>query len=303
MSLDKWSTTPGNNATVGSINWAEGQPPSTVNDSARQMMADVADWYQFPEWIKKDSSITYVSGTTFSISGDRTSDYNLPGRRIRTVVTAGTLYGSISSATYSVPTTTITVAMDSGSLDAGLSDVRLALVDPSTKTQIGVFPAGTRLLFNNAAVPVGWTKESGAAYNDCSVRTVTGSGAATGGATAWSSWNFGGSFNVNTFSLSIGQLASHAHTDVGHAHGVSDPGHSHQPSDLHSFYTDGTAATFQGGTGHSYDLKGTTNVVGTGVSVNAGNANIAATGSGSGITPTYTTPSVKYSDYIIGIKS
>lgn len=33
MTLYKWSTTPANNATAdSSINWAEGQAPSSVND-------------------------------------------------------------------------------------------------------------------------------------------------------------------------------------------------------------------------------------------------------------------------------
>jgi hypothetical protein len=40
--LNEWSSTPASNASVGSINWAEGQNPSTVNNSARQVMADVA---------------------------------------------------------------------------------------------------------------------------------------------------------------------------------------------------------------------------------------------------------------------
>jgi microcystin-dependent protein len=40
MSFWKWSRTAASNATAdGSINWAEGQAPSTVNDSARAMMA------------------------------------------------------------------------------------------------------------------------------------------------------------------------------------------------------------------------------------------------------------------------
>lgn len=46
MSMSQWSTTAANNASgVTSVNWAEGQAPSTVNDSARQVMADVANWY------------------------------------------------------------------------------------------------------------------------------------------------------------------------------------------------------------------------------------------------------------------
>jgi microcystin-dependent protein len=43
MSFWKWSRTASPNATAdGSINWAEGQAPSTVNDSARAMMAAAA---------------------------------------------------------------------------------------------------------------------------------------------------------------------------------------------------------------------------------------------------------------------
>lgn len=45
MSVKNWSTTPGSNASVDSINFAEGQVPSGLNDSARQLMADVAEWY------------------------------------------------------------------------------------------------------------------------------------------------------------------------------------------------------------------------------------------------------------------
>jgi microcystin-dependent protein len=45
MTLWKWSTSPGSNANGDStINWAEGQAPSSVNDSARAMMAAVAKY-------------------------------------------------------------------------------------------------------------------------------------------------------------------------------------------------------------------------------------------------------------------
>src|SRR4051812_9361641 len=40
-----WSQTQATNATADTtVNWAEGQAPSTVNDSARNMMASVAKW-------------------------------------------------------------------------------------------------------------------------------------------------------------------------------------------------------------------------------------------------------------------
>jgi microcystin-dependent protein len=45
MSFWKWSRAAGTNATAdGSINWAEGQAPSSVNDSARAMMAAAAKY-------------------------------------------------------------------------------------------------------------------------------------------------------------------------------------------------------------------------------------------------------------------
>jgi hypothetical protein len=43
MSFNDWSTTAASNASIGGIIWAEGQLPSTVNNSARAQMADVAD--------------------------------------------------------------------------------------------------------------------------------------------------------------------------------------------------------------------------------------------------------------------
>lgn len=46
MAVDQWSTTAANNASsADNIDWSENQSPSTVNDSARQLMADVAEWY------------------------------------------------------------------------------------------------------------------------------------------------------------------------------------------------------------------------------------------------------------------
>lgn len=50
MTVVQWSTTPASNATIndgvyGNISWAENQAPSTVNDSARSVLAHVRAWY------------------------------------------------------------------------------------------------------------------------------------------------------------------------------------------------------------------------------------------------------------------
>jgi hypothetical protein len=129
MALWQWSTTPANNASAGAIDWAEGQPPSTVNDSARQMMADVATWFQSPEWLNYGLTPTYVSGTQFTVAGNQTSIYSV-GRRVKATVTAGVAYGTIKTSAYT-SLTTVTVTWDSGgNLDSGLSEVDVGILNP-----------------------------------------------------------------------------------------------------------------------------------------------------------------------------
>lgn len=129
--LSQWSTTPANNATAATnINWQEGQAPSTVNDSARQMMADVAGWFQGgPEWLNLGDTPTYVSGTQFSVPANRTSVYTV-GRRLRAFVSAGTIFGTISASAYT-SLTTVTVSWDSGAIDSGLSEVDVGILNPA----------------------------------------------------------------------------------------------------------------------------------------------------------------------------
>jgi microcystin-dependent protein len=58
MAFWSWSKTPASNATAdATINWAEGQSPSSVNDSARAMMARTAEW-------RDDVSGTITTGGT-----------------------------------------------------------------------------------------------------------------------------------------------------------------------------------------------------------------------------------------------
>jgi hypothetical protein len=120
MSLKDWSTTAASNATVGSINWAEGQAPSTVNNSSRAEMADVRTWYEDYEWRDHGHTPTYVSATSFTVTGDKTAVY-AANRRLR-ITDSSTLYGVVVSSSYG-SVTTVVVSMDSGSLSASLSAV------------------------------------------------------------------------------------------------------------------------------------------------------------------------------------
>lgn len=152
MALYQWSTTAANNATADpSINWQEGQAPSTVNDSARAMMAAIAVQFQNGwEWLQYGDTPTYVNGTQFTVPGNLTGRYTV-GRRVKVSVTAGTLYGTISASAYT-SLTTVTVALDSGSLDSGLSEVDVGILNPSApSTPVGTTPSYSSITLSGAA--------------------------------------------------------------------------------------------------------------------------------------------------------
>ena len=167
MPIGQWSTTPANNANAAtSINWAEGQPPSSVNDSARQMMADVATWYQAPEWLNYALTPTYISGTQFSVAGNQTGIYTV-GRRVRAFVTAGTIYGTISSSSFA-SVTTVGVTWDSGALDSGVSEVDVGILNPSFSSSTS-FPSIT--LTNSNGIYSGAIKLVGGSSYSPSIRS------------------------------------------------------------------------------------------------------------------------------------
>src|SRR5215470_6648830 len=71
MAFWSWSKTAANNATADStINWAEGQAPSSVNDSARAQMARTAEW-------RDDISGTITTGgssTAYTVTSNQIFD-------------------------------------------------------------------------------------------------------------------------------------------------------------------------------------------------------------------------------------
>lgn len=116
MAMKDWSTTAANNASVGSINFSEGQAANTVNDSARQMMADVRTDRDNIEWRDWGHTITRSDDDTFTISSssDLSSVY-VAGRRFK-YVGASTVYGTVSSTSYASSTQTVNVTVDGGAV-------------------------------------------------------------------------------------------------------------------------------------------------------------------------------------------
>jgi hypothetical protein len=65
------------------------------------------------EWINEKTAV-YASASTFTLSGDNTTEYHI-GRRVKLVGdTMGDAYATISNSTYSAPSTTVTITLDSG---------------------------------------------------------------------------------------------------------------------------------------------------------------------------------------------
>lgn len=121
MAIKDYSATPSSNTSL----FPEGMDPAAVNNGMRQVQADVRSFYEDPEWRDYGSTPTYVSSTSFTISGNVTARYSV-GSRIRMYgSTMGTFYGTIATSAYSAPNTTITVTMDSGALTSNLSAVAL----------------------------------------------------------------------------------------------------------------------------------------------------------------------------------
>ena len=84
------------------------------------------------------------------------------------------------------------------------------------KAVAATFPAGTKLLFHQAAAPTGWTKQT--TVNDAALRVVSGTtGGGTGGSVAFSTLFAAGktvtlSGNVGATTLTTAQMPKHGHT-------------------------------------------------------------------------------------------
>jgi hypothetical protein len=76
---------------------------------------------EIDQWMAQNYALTYVTGTQFTIAGDLTTVFSV-GVPIKAIVTAGTIYGWVSSSSYT-SVTTVNVTWQSGQLDAGLSAV------------------------------------------------------------------------------------------------------------------------------------------------------------------------------------
>ena len=139
--IKDYSTTAASNTSVGGVSIAEGMLPSNINNAFRAITADIREWYNDSQWVEYgdgDGSFTatYASATSFTISGVDVTSFYHANRRIKiTATTPGTIYGTISSSSFSTDTT-VNVTWDSGSLSNETIDNVLVGVLSNTNDSI-----------------------------------------------------------------------------------------------------------------------------------------------------------------------
>jgi microcystin-dependent protein len=300
MSFLQWSKTAASNASAdGSINWAEGQPPASVNDSARAMMARLAEF-------RDDTSGLLVSGgssTAYTLTTNQGfastpndgqiiafSPHTTSGVAPTLQCDAGTAY-PIQSA----PGTAIGAA----SLVQGTPYLFKFNASQAAYIALGFFgnafniPVGGILSYLSTTVP---NSNFALPYGQAVSRTTyaalfsligttfgVGDGVTTfnlpdlrgralfgldnmGGSAANRITVAGGNFD-GTVLGGTGGAQNHTLTTPelpAHSHGITDPGHTHSISNI------GTNNSFGPGGATAYLASGTTNTnsATTGISVN-----------------------------------
>ena len=152
--IKDYSSTAANNTSVGGVSIAEGMLPSNINNAIRAILADTREWYNDSQWIiygDGDASFTfaYVSATSFTVAGVDVTSFYHANRRVRAVGSStGTIYGTISSSSFST-NTTVNVTWDSGSLQNESITIYVAALS-GTNTSIPTNSVTTSILVDGS---------------------------------------------------------------------------------------------------------------------------------------------------------
>ena len=172
---------------------------------------------------------------------------------------------SVSDGTVSVPSATpskrgVVFSSTTAAANAVPQAGEDGTLDASWVPKAEAFPAGTQMLFVQAAAPTGWTKQT--TVNDATIRIVSGTtGGNTGGSVAFSTAFVAGkaitlSGNVGATTLSAAQIPSHSH---GFSAMISAKGRYAESGNVFNNGNSNTSSV--GGNGsHTHSLSGTATV-------------------------------------------
>ncbi len=129
--IGAWSTTAASNNATPPDGWPEGQAPSTVNDCARENMAQIKAFAQDAEWFDFAFTPTQVNANSFTVTGDQTAQI-LAGRQCKLYDAGNTYYRKVATATYTVVTT---VSLGAGTaITSSLSSFAMAILKPTNQS-------------------------------------------------------------------------------------------------------------------------------------------------------------------------
>jgi hypothetical protein len=121
--IKDYSTTQSSNTDLNGISTAEGMLPSNLNNAIRALMKNTREWFNDSQWVEYGDgsgayTAAYASATSFTIASANVTSFYHAGRRIKLIAaTPGTIFGTISSSSFST-NTTVNVTWDSGSLSS-----------------------------------------------------------------------------------------------------------------------------------------------------------------------------------------
>ncbi len=149
MPFWKWSQSASGNSTAGGLNFPEGQAPSTVNDSMREMAAQLRQVYTPDEWgwVYHSATASVASQTTVKVVANVTTDA-VANRKIQLRGGSAVRVGTIVSSSFTTETT-ITLTT-SASLSTSMTLLGLSVVYGDNL--VANIVAGGTTTFTNTAV-------------------------------------------------------------------------------------------------------------------------------------------------------
>ena len=158
-------------------------------------MASIRSQHNEAEWIEfgtgsNVTTYTRISGTSISMPVDVTNVYTV-NRRVKIVDGGGsTLYGRVTSVSFSSPNSTLVLEFDGGaSLGSGNpTSVKHGIIAPTNTSLPSVVPTGTIQMYGGAATPTGYLFCDGAAisrttYSDLFATIASNYGSGNGSST------------------------------------------------------------------------------------------------------------------------
>jgi len=233
--ISTWSPIAANNTAAPPDGYPELMPASAVNNTDRETQAAVRRQAERGGWFDWGLTPTYISAASFSVPGDQTAVYQV-GRRVQGYGPGWQAIGTVTSASYT-SSTAVVLAMDSDPLQSDLTAVEVG-VEAGITTPVVTFPAGTEMLFHQAAAPAGWSFVATASGHTLQTTATEAQGGTTSGAGDDAEWTITGlsvgtaitnGLAVDGHALTLTEIPSHNHNIRLHGRSLATPGIRYDP--------------------------------------------------------------------------